>query len=97
MRTVYMTNGIEECLDLRMVMSIIDVLIQKEKEEEAKGIDKFQIFEFKKNTMTNIQEEPKERKEIKLDYEAEECKVWAIMSFDKSVGEYWTVMYPSEY
>ena len=47
--------------------------------------------------MINRQEEPKEEKVFEIPFKVRKCKVWAVLGFDEMIGEYWTVMYPSEY
>ena len=47
--------------------------------------------------MINRQEEQKDKKEFDLSYEIKECKIWAVLGLDEVVGEYWTIMFPSEY
>lgn len=47
--------------------------------------------------MINRQEEPKDKREFELNYEVEEKKLWCVLGEDEKIGEYWTIMYPSEY
>lgn len=94
MRVVYMTRKIRESLDIRMRVSIVEILNTK---ETLENVDTFQIFEFKNNKMINTQEEPKLKVEIQLPYRVVEFKVWAILNLDDVLGEYWTIMYPSDY
>ena len=47
--------------------------------------------------MINRQEEPQDKREFDLSYEVKECKVWAVLGLDETFGEYWTIMFPSEY
>lgn len=94
MRTVYMTREIRHSLDIRLLHWIVSALKEK---EESSTLDSFQIFEFKDGKMINRQEEPKEEKVFEIPFKVRKCKVWAVLGFDEMIGEYWTVMYPSEY
>lgn len=76
---------------------VVSALRLKEEKEESQGLDYFQIFEFKGNKMINRQEEPQDKIEFELKYEMKECKVWAVLGTDEIFGEYWTIMFPSEY
>lgn len=76
---------------------IISAIKLREEEEEKKVLDYFQTFEFKGNKMINRQEEPKDKREFELNYKVEEKKLWCVLGEDEKIGEYWTIMYPSEY
>lgn len=97
MRKIFITNGVKENLDLRALISIIRKIRMKESREIGNEIDGFQVFEFKKNQMKNIQEFPNQIDVVELDYEIKDCNIWAVIGLDKNIGEYWTIMYPNEY
>lgn len=94
MRTIFMTPLIRYDLDVRALLMVVSAIRLK---EEAQGLDPFQIFEFKGKKMINRQEEPQDKREFDLSYEVKECKVWAVLGLDETFGEYWTIMFPSEY
>ena len=97
MRTIFMTPLIRHDLDVRALLMIVSAIRLKEEKEENQGLDPFQIFEFKGKKMINRQEEPQDKIEFDLSYEVKGCKVWAILGLDETFGEYWTIMFPSEY
>lgn len=97
MRTIFMTPLIRHDLDVRALLMVVSALSLKEEKEESQGLDPFQIFEFKGKKMINRQEEPQDKREFDLSYEAKEYKVWAVLGLDEIFGEYWTIMFPSEY
>ncbi|MCI7186667.1 MAG: DUF960 domain-containing protein [Fusobacterium mortiferum] len=97
MRTIFMTPLIRHDLDVRALLMVVSALRLKEEKEETQGLDPFQIFEFKDKKMINRQEEPQDKREFDLSYEVKECKVWAVLGLDETFGEYWTIMFPSEY
>lgn len=96
-RHIFVTKEVQTEVNVREVMMIIPAIRLREEEEEKKGLDYFQIFEFKGNKMINRQEEPKDKREFELNYEVEEKKLWCVLGEDEKIGEYWTIMYPSEY
>mgnify|MGYP005887273091 FL=1 len=97
MRTIFMTPLIRHDLDVRALLMVVSAIRLKEEKEEAQGLDPFQIFEFKGKKMINRQEEPQDKREFDLSYEVKECKIWAVLELDETFGEYWTIMFPSEY
>lgn len=97
MRTIFMTPLVRHDLDVRALLMVVSALRLKEEKEESQGLDPFQIFEFKGKKMINRQEELQEKIEFDLSYEMKECKVWAVLGLDETFGEYWTIMFPSEY
>lgn len=97
MRTIFMTPLIRHELEVKALLMVVSALRLKEEKEEIEGLDPFQIFEFKGKKMINRQEEPQDKIEFDLSYEVKECKVWAVLGLDEIFGEYWTIMFPSEY
>jgi len=97
MRTIFMTPLIRHDLDVRALLMVVSAIRLKEEKEKDQGLDPFQIFEFKGKKMINRQEEPQDKREFDLTYEVKECKVWAVLGLDETFGEYWTIMFPSEY
>lgn len=92
-RHIFVTKEVQTEVNVREVMMIISAIRLREEEEEKKGLDYFQIFEFKGNKMINRQEEPKDKREFELNYEVEEKKLWCVLGEDEKIGEYWTIMY----
>ena len=75
----------------KMTLSIIS---------EDGSIDEVEVviaFEFKDTKMVNRQEEPKNKREFELGHKTTEKKLWCVLGEDEKFGEYWTIMYPSEY
>lgn len=97
MRTIFMTPLIRHELDVRALLMIVSAIRLKEEKEENQGLNPFQIFEFKGKKMINRQKEPQDKIEFDLNYEVKDCKVWAVLGLDETFGEYWTIMFPSEY
>lgn len=97
MRSIFMTPLIRCDLDVRALLMVVSAIRLKEDKEESQGLAPFQIFEFKGKKMINRQEEPQDEREFDLRYEIKECKVWAVLGLDEVVGEYWTIMFSSEY
>lgn len=97
MRTIFMTPLIRHELEVKALLMVVSALRLKENNEESQGLDPFQIFEFKGKKMINRQEEPQDKIEFDLSYEVKECKVLAVLGLDEIVGEYWTIMFQSEY
>lgn len=96
-RPVFMTKGVEIEVDVREVLMIVSAIRLREEEEKEKGLDYFQIFEFKENKMINRQEVPKDKREFELGYKTAEKKLWCTLGANEKIGEYWTIMFPSEY
>lgn len=96
-RHIFITKGVQTEVDVREVMMIVSAIRLREEEEQEKGLDYFQVFEFKDTKMVNKQEEPQDKREFELGYKTTEKKLWCVLGEDEKFGEYWTIMYPSEY
>lgn len=73
-RHIFITKGVQTEVDVREVMMIVSAIRLREEEEKEKGLDYFQIFEFKGDKMINRQEEPKDKREFNLRYPTTEKK-----------------------
>lgn len=94
MKTVYLTRGVRENIEMEVLSSIVSVLEEKENQE---NVDYFQIFEFEDDVMINRQEVPEQKTEYKLNFKTQKIKLWSILNVDETIGEYWTILLPSEY
>lgn len=94
MKSVYLTRGVKENVSFEVLHSVVTVLMEKENQE---NVDYLQVFEFENDVMINRQEEPDESKEYRLNFKAPKIKLWGILGVDEIVGEYWTILFPSEY
>lgn len=94
MKTVYLTRGVRENIEMEVLSSIVSVLEEKENQE---NVDYLQIFEFEDDVMINRQEVPEKKEEYKLNFKTQKIKLWAILNVDETIGEYWTILLPSEY
>lgn len=94
MKTVYLTRGVRENIEMEVLSSVVSVLEEKKNQE---NVDYLQIFEFEEGVMINRQEVPEQKTEYKLNFKTQKIKLWAILNVDETIGEYWTILLPSEY
>lgn len=74
-RHIFITKGVQTEVDVREVMMIVSAIRLREEEEQEKGLDYFQVFEFKDTKMVNKQEEPQDKREFELGYKTTEKKI----------------------
>lgn len=98
MKNMIITKGINETLDLRILEFIINTLQTMGDKKVGEDIDYLQVFETNGNKLINSSEMPEKKEEYILPFKYEENTViWAMHGIDEKYGEYWTIMYPSEY
>lgn len=87
----YVTKGINEKLDIRMVIYIQTLIETMEVEK-----DYLQVFNISDDTLIHTQEEPDYRKEYRLSKKYKDEKLFCIRTKDIN-SSYWTLMYANEY
>lgn len=88
----YVTNGINENLDMRIVIYIQTLIATMEMVE----IDYLQVFDISGNTLIHSQEVPEYTKEYRLSKKYEDEKIFCIRTTEEK-SSYWTIMFASEY
>lgn len=95
--TILATKNINDNLDLRILLKIIELLKIKDLEKDTEKIDYLQVFEVKNNILVNKQEKPENRLEIQMNINFKlELKIFAIRDIFKD-KKIWTIMFADEY
>lgn len=95
--TILATKNINDNLDLRILLKIIELLKIKDLEKDTEKIDYLQVFEVKNNILVNKQEKPENRLEIQMNINSKlELKIFAIRDIFKD-KKIWTIMFADEY
>lgn len=98
MKSIIITKGINETLDLRILEFIINTLQTMGDKKVGEDIDYLQVFETNGNKLINSSEMPEKKEEYILPFKyGENTVIWAIHGIDEKYGQHWTIMYPSEY
>ena len=96
-RHIFTTKRVQIEVDVREVMMIVSAIRLKEEKEKIQGLDPFQIFEFKDTKMINKQELTQAEREFELGHQTTTEKLLCVLGMEEGIGEYWTIMFPSEY
>jgi len=91
MSQIYVTNNINQNLDLRILTFITDQISHMDKK-----VDYLQVFDLEDEKLTHSSEAPEYKKVYPLGKKYGDCKIFAIRT-DEIKRSYWTVMYAEEY
>lgn len=87
----YVTKGINENLDMRLVIYIQTILATMEVE-----VDYLQVFHISGNTLIHSQEVPEYTRKYRLSKKYSDEKLFCIRTTEKK-NRYWTLMFAHEY
>ncbi len=87
----YVTKGVNERLNIRLVIYIQTLIDTLEVEK-----DYLQIFDISGDKLIHTQEEPSYKREYRLSKKHKNEKLFCIRT-DEENRSYWTLMYASEY
>ena len=91
MSQIYVTNNINQNLDLRILTFITEQISHMDKK-----VDYLQVFDLEDEKLTHSSEVPEYKKVYPLGKKYGDCKIFAIRT-DETKRSYWTVMYAEEY
>ena len=91
MEKFYITKGVYETLDMRII-TYIQALIKSMEIE----VDYLQVFSISGNVLIHTQEEPEYTKEYTLSKEYKDEKLFCIRTEEEN-NSYWTLMFAYEY
>lgn len=91
MNQIYITNNINQNLDLRILTFITEQISHMDKK-----VDYLQVFDLEDEILTHSSEEPEYKKVYPLGRKYSDCKIFAIRT-DETKRSFWTVMYAEEY
>ena len=87
----YVTKGINEGLDMRLIFYIQALIDTMEVEQ-----DYLQVFSISGDILVHTQEEPNYKKEYRLSKKYKDDRLFCIRT-DEEKGSFWTLMYANEY
>lgn len=91
MNQIYVTNNINQSLDLRVLTFITGEISHMDK-----TVDYLQVFDIEGETLTHSSEKPEYTKVYPLGRKYNDCKIFAIRTQEEK-RSYWTVLYAEEY